>query len=1259
MAALVVAIVCGTMAAPQQQQQQERRKIKVGASFGGRPDSAGSSRALSQLEEPLIITEPLPGQEFVFISANPRQSQAAGGRAARVNPVAVAQLPSVRIENPGSGTILEDGILIAEHLGESNRAARLLDEPSGQPQPVFPVANADVQSWTPLSLPELLTGPAVVRELEPVSERKSSTQNEKEFRSLETAPAPVAETFSLEDAVTGVVVAESVKASDSVATVVVEDDTDRLGKAIDAQDDENIIAAESVSRRTVIKTAPNGQDYEYEYLYYDGTDVDESTNGTLSAPVEPNLFSNDQEIANALPASSVMAASDEAEKKKVAPPVELIPIIEDEQVGVTTESDLVEVQEIPHVAHVAFQVGDTGDIAVEQVGAIDSADDELVTEDFETTTATEATTTTTTTTTTPMPTTTTVASKRRRPTAQSTETPSIRPSLSRLTPLRRGNTPAVTEESPVTPSEPKRMRGKNRFSPESVPSSNAVPTESKADGAGSRRISRPRVRPSTSSSTLENRAGLAEIRFAELEGEIGAAADSVDVNDPSLSLAVDIQDDGFDFNRQSQPIEHFPINGRLPSHFQETDEFTDAQERTPLRVVESDSFRNSGNQGSAAGEPPISVGRLTVISGPARLPSPILSQFEDIAEQEEIISPSVAPVQDATESIQQLADEFESDIPAKEEVAAVEPEIFEIANHQEVGTETHHDDANKHKESPTFSLTHPSLTDLLAFSKAAEQQQQDDESFPTVEEVLIEEVVVATTTAVAPSSPPSTITVGSSQVQSLDDEFITQLAVDSEIPVIQKVNEEVADFMDEIVTTPEPAVLAVEPVQIIASPVLELSLDNDVEMPKTTDSTIEDVVQEDVATEDVTSTTTTTTTTTTAAPTTTTTPEPTTAAPTSSVRTPSRFGGSNANRFNNRIRNRVRGDADSSSGAGSTTTTTTTTAAPVKKNTFRPAGSPFNRLRRPTTPAVDSAKTASTSIDAIDAGSSAAEANESSSPASAVASTTRKPLPNNFRNRFQFRRNQTEVSKPAESSASGSTEPKVSLPAVSRPSRPTGQPSNRIVSPRPMSSVLKRGRFTSTTTTEAAPAVVAQVEESSTNETVSETEATNNEAPEKTEGEAGVEVVEPVVVTEATTTTTSRSAGLNRLRNRVSLPVSERPKTVRTQVSLTDRRNRFSGLSAKKSEADSSATAIEENNKEEPAEKAVSIASDVQEELEPIAANSAKASSSSPAMDGSVDSLNSDSGNVEGSVVTAAPAVSSLRNRRPNRIPGQLVARRT
>jgi hypothetical protein len=213
-----------------------------------------------------------------------------------------------------------------------------------------------------------------------------------------------------------------------------------------------------------------------------------------------------------------------------------------------------------------------------------------------------------------------------------------------------------------------------------------------------------------------------------------------------------------------------------------------------------------------------------------------------------------------------------------------------------------------------------------------------------------------------------------------------------------------------------------------------------------------------------------------------------------------------------------------------------------------------------------------------------------------------------------------------------------------------------------MSSVLKRGRFTSTTTTETAPAVVAQVEESSTNETVSETEATNNE----TEGEA-VEVVEPVVVaekvvvvTEATTTTTSRSAGLNRLRNRVSLPVSERPKTVRTQVSLTDRRNRFSGLSAKKSESDSSATAIDESNKEEPAEKAVSIASDVQEELEPIAAaNSAKASSSPSAIDESIDSPTSDLGNVEGPVVTAAPAVSSLRNRRPNRIPGQLVARRT
>ncbi|EFX78057.1 hypothetical protein DAPPUDRAFT_246729 [Daphnia pulex] len=204
---------------------------------------------------------------------------------------------------------------------------------------------------------------------------------------------------------------------------------------------------------------------------------------------------------------------------------------------------------------------------------ITNAEEKCWKPDFETTTATEASTTTTTTTTTPMPTMTFFASKLRRPTAQSTETPLICPLLSRLTLLRRGITPADTEESLVTPSEPKRMRGKNPFSPESVPSCNAVPTEG-----------------------------------------------------------------------------------------------------------------------------------------------------------------------------------------------------------------------------PKYS--NPS-------------QKQDDKSFLTVEEMLIEEGVVATTSVATSSPVPSTFTVGRSQVQSLDDEFMTQLAEEAKFPVIQKVNEEVADFMNEIVTTPEPAVLPV------------------------------------------------------------------------------------------------------------------------------------------------------------------------------------------------------------------------------------------------------------------------------------------------------------------------------------------------------------------------------------------------------------------------------------------------------------------
>lgn len=1233
MAMVVMAVVCGTMAAP----QEDRRKIKVSASFSGQsdPDSSGKSRALSQFEEPLIITEPLPGQEFVFISANPRQSQAAGGRTARVNPIP-AQLPSVRIESSGSGTILEDGILIAEHLGESNRAARLLDEPSAEP--TFPVEEADTRSWTPLSLPELLTGPAIVREQEPVSSIQSNVSPKtEEARSL--SAVPVAEQFSFQDAVD---VAPQSGNTEQVANPAVVEESARQSKAVEgvSQDDDNLIAAESVSRRTVIKTAPNGQDYEYEYLYYDGIDVDEA-NATTSAVSlqEPTLFSNDQENVNASPIET------NAADNKLSSGVQL-PFSVEEELSVTTESDLVEVQEIPHVAQVAFQVGDiTDNVNVESFDAVTTEDVIAVTEEA---------TTTTTTTTTPAPTTTTtattVASRRRRPTAIASTEVTMRPSLTRLTPLRRGNTPAVTEEPIITTTESKRIRGKNRFSSDSIRGTSAlnqVATESKTEGSdGIRRPLRPRIRPSTSS-TLENRAGLAEVRFEDLEGEI-ADANAADIaNDDSLGAILD--HDGLDFSRQSQAVDQFPINGRNPEHLQEEQEAGDffVQERTPLRVVESDSFRNTGSQGSA-GEQPVSVGRLTVISGPARLPTPlVVEQFEDIAEQEEIVRPTVAPVKDLVESTPQIAAGFEADIPA------AEPEHFvdEIHNQEFVEVDKHTDDASP------FSLNHPSLSDLLAFSKAAEQQQQDDQPIQIVpavdfEEVLIEEVLPTTIAPIIPS-----VAAAAPQVHSSDDQLVTQLVEDLETPAVQQVQTDVADFVEDVVTTPESVALSIEPVQTEVDPVVGLTFANDVEIPQTTDSVLEAVeipnaVSDNIVETSTAATTTTTTTTTTTVATTTTQEPTTTEAPSSSVRAPSRFG-SNANRFNNRIRNRVRGGSDDTPAIASTTTTTTTTAAPVKKNTFRPAGSPFNRLRRPTTPPTDTLK--STSSETIDA---AVEITDTSSPASVVPSTTRKPLSNNFRNRFQFRRNQTEAAKPAESSAT-SEEPKVALPTVRpKPSGTSQLQSNRIAPPRPMSSILKRGRFTTTTTTEAAP-VVASVDETSTNETVSETERTS-ETQEKPEGEV-VETADPEVVsekvavtvaTEPTTTTTTRSAGLNRLRNRVSLPVSERPKTVRTQVSLSDRRNRFSVLSTKKAETEAETSETNEEKKEE-TQKAV--ANDVQEEEvtgnngQVVAAVSEGSADSSPGSESGVEAVAS---------ATEAP-VFSIRNRRPNRIPGQLAARRT
>ena len=1091
---MAVVAVCGTMAAP----QQDRRQIKVGASFGGSSlPVVGAGRALPLFQEPLIITEPLPGQEFVFISANP--SPAAGGRAARFEPVAVQKPPSIRIESAGPGTILEDGILIAvESAGER-----------------------DGRELGPVSLPELLSGPAVVREIGPIE--------------------TTAKRFSLEDAVIG------------------QTTEDRQGKAIGNSQEEtaNLIPAESVSRRTVIKTAPNGQDYEYEYLYYDGIDVDETNSTTSPTPVEPNLFTSDQ-----------TAVTNEV--------VSQVPEVEE----LTTEP--VEVQEELHVAKVAFTVGQ------------EELDENITTEDVDvTTTTTEATTTTTTTTEPPTTTTTTAeptTSRRRRPS---------RPTS--VAPARVRSTTPATEE----PAEPatKRVRGKNRFT-SSQGAANAVSSESKPEGASRRRISKP-VRPSAvSSSHIENRAGLAQVRtrLLDFDGEEQifddvATNDPIDSNDhflrsDLLDESLDVQDDGF--NRQEQAIEHFPINGRFPPRLLGEDDFS-VQERTPLRVVESSSFRNSGNQASG-GEQQISAGRLTVLSGPARLPPPPTNT--DTEEQEEVvqIQPVFAdfgPIEEVTEAFQpQLENE-------------AEPEVFEPVIHDEPSQVQKPHSFEQVDNINLSKVNRPDLIDLLAFSRieSEHQQQHDEELAHDFDDVLIEEVVLLTTTA-TPPVPTTAAPQQQQQVVALDQQVVQQLSADAELSLLEKVNEAVADFLEEAVTTAEP-VVSIEEIQ--SDVVADLVTD----APKSTE-TLSDVTSEVFDVENVvfvadlvestsTTITTTTTTTTTEAPTTTTTTEePTSAATTSRIRVPSRFGGStsNANRFNNRIQNRVRGGSNVTSSPVSTTTTTTTSAPVRKSPSFRPGTSSFSRLRRPTT----AAATEKDSDQSIESSSAA--------PVS-TSTTTRRPLPTNIRSRFQIRRNQTD--SPA------AVKPEEPAPAVTVKPKPAGQlQSNRIAPARPMSSILKRGRFSTTTTSTSTEVAVPAVTE---------------------EAIAGGEVTDPVdqeivsekaVTTEATTTTTTtaRSVGLNRLRTRLPLAVSERPKSVRTQVSLSDRRNRFSVLGTSK-------------KVEEPAAE--------KEETLPAETEEVKAS---PAIEGPAAEPISEA-SVE-AVVTATP----LRSRRPSRIPGQLVAAR-
>lgn len=1272
---IVFAIVCGTLAAP----QQDRRTIKVGASFGGRSDvePVSSGRALPLFEEPRIITEPLPGQEFVFISAN---TQAAGGREPRVNSE-VPQLPSVRIENVPGAVLDEDGILVAGPVEESVRDGREFD--ARFDEAISPPLEVGVPNRPPLSLPELLAGPAVVREL-------TLAARAEEIGNAEDVPDPVPEQFSITDAVT-------VASQTETAHQLPSEENGRQSKAIGSAKQEeqlHIIPAESVSRRTVIKTAPNGQDYEYEYLYYDGTDVEEA-NGTSAAvsPKEPTLFANDQENSEAPLVST--NETDAAVSQSVQP-------VTDEQVIATTEADLVEVQEVPHVAKVAFQVGDTADISLDgevalgtETATLEDVDITTITE-AASTTSTEATTTTTTTT--PAPT--TSAPRRRRPVRPTTAAPArVR------TPTTRKGSATAAEETTTAVSATKRVRGKNSSSNEaSQTTSNAVTSENKSEGSGRRRITISRgedaVRP-WPSTTLENRAGLAQVRL-DFDGEEFfevATDDPQEISNapflPSTAVFEENLDSGKNFEISHQSIEHVPINGRFPPRHEVVNE-SPVQERTPLRIVESSSFRNTGNQ-ALTGEQQITAGRLTVISGPARLPPPLVpAQVDTISQQEEVgIRPVIIAAeqgQDVTESDQHAFFELETDVHHDQEVVDPEVSVTEI-DHQiteDVATAGHQDDANAiltlqtndHAENGNLPRNRPDVLDLLALSRAVEQQEQDEQQthqVSDVEEVLIEEVVATTVAPIAATTAaPTTV---APHIPSFDEQVVSQIAGEADAAFIEKahVQQAVEAFLDETVTMAGPDVLSIEQVLTDVEPALEpvVIAAEELQTPKVTDTTSDDaahdvfdvqnVVVKDVLAETTTATTTTTTTTTTEAPTTTTTAATTTTAEAvgtstedaattpstttagSRIRGPSRFSANaNANRFNTRIRNRVRGGENTVS--STSTTTTSTTPAPVRKSSFRPGGAPFNRLRRPTTPATEIVKDTSSEVADNNAVKEATEAEGSplSVTATTTTSTTRRPTPVNIRSRFNIRRNQTATTD-AKAIVAVEESSKVTT-STSRPRAAVAQTqSNRIASPRPMSSILKRGRFTSTTTTTETTVTVAEdagikttSEEVAKEVMVNEGEVTATDEPE---------VVPEKVVTEttSTTTTTTRSVGLNRLRTRVPLAVSERPKTVRTQVSLTDRRNRFSVLSnSRRTNAEDSSPVDAENKKD--SEKAV--ASSIQQE-EPVD-NDSKAS---VVIAEGVESTSDNEGVEVAVTVTATPLTSRVR--RPSRIPGQLVARRT
>ena len=1286
--------------AQQQKKSDERRTLKVSAGFGSSVAPAGRALPLSD-DETKIITEPLPGQEFVFFSANPTQSRfsspAAGGRAARLDSNADVQqqreepepmvfdslspdwfergagVSSARFAaTSGVPTVQdEDGLLLAADVDASSPSFQfdssvpsVADDRDGrqltiskdavdEPFDHFSALQSDApqSDWRPLSLSELLSGSSIVlpKNVLPLSvpfSVKSDDQIVNRSRSEDgrsisvadapAAPAPVLEQFTIQDAAVVVTAAATADAAADDQVEKKQEGDDRQGKVIvnastSHLDDEsvNLIPAESVSRRSVIKKAPNGQDYEYEYLYYDepGEIDEELVPGSHQS--EPSLFELEQ--PNKSSGVLVLDAADlPPEMVMNAAPVP-IPI---EELGFTFPASTDSTTEKPvdeplHEAKVAFTVGpaelhEVDEFTEDEI--VESADEEEI-----------ATTTTTTTTAAPS----TATTKRSRTTT--TTAASSKPSTEKPSRLRTTTKKSVQVEEETTKkstggktrlSTAQQSGGKKTSTVNAVGADEEAPVETRRNRIKPKESARSRSTTTTTTArSIENRVGLADSDPLDIESEFTASGED---RDARLILV-----DSNSFRNKAKPVSQF-----------DDDQEEDDKKKTTSTAV--------------------SAGRLTVLSGPAPR-FPVRGDKEDHVDlettaqkkktahkqkqnkdnsdnedDEPIKAPVIIQAQVFSDTEDTAISSSDDDGQQQHEDISFE-QVAEVAVQPQTKGKVSNDKDDSSSESPLhLSPSRPDLIDLLAFSRAVEQQQQDDQvtQVPDIEEFSIEEIFETTTPAVtttAKTTKAKTTTTTETPLPSIKstseeeetDHAATDVELEDDIHVedIETVIGTKASKAEE----EEEAVLAttaatnIDDVDVTEHSIAATDSDEIAEIATSAPEMSSEIEDEDITTQ-VPTTTTTTTTTTTPKPTTTTTT--TTEAPTTTTTAASGVRGRGqrpvSNRFGaNRIRNKEASSEDSSSSATPSSTTSSPRIRPsfTRGNSNGLALNP--RLRKPST-------TAATSSDDQPQGD-----NVESSSVQPASSSSRRPVASGIRNRFGPTRRPT-----AADSNESTTAPSVEIRSTTA-SRPRLAVTNRVASPRPISSILRRGKPTaattvsSTSTTETAALAATSDEADATVADAQPTDAASTEAEESPADAAPKENKEKKTTTTTTTTvapettTTSRTAGLNRLKNRPSsLAVSERPKTVRNQVSLNDRRNKFSGLNKPKP-ASSEAVGSSEAAETGLGEKRESIEDhfDEDEHLEDETRISETA--------------------VPAPAAAPAPAVFSLRSLRPNRKPGQ------